>query len=766
MKKYITMLAFFAYLGGIEAQWVTTVAGVLETPGFNNGPALSARFFSPHGIAADTMGRIYIADRYNHTIRLLDTNTGMVSTLAGLAGTTGSTNGVGVEARFNEPWGLCATPSGTVFVADTKNNKIRKILPDGTVSTVAGTGNFGSTNGPALSSTFGNPTGIEVDAAGNIYVADHLTHIIRKITPNGTVSTLAGMAYIPGDTNGTGPSAQFWRPYGLTLDNQGNILVADEWNHKIRMVTPQGVVTTVAGIGIDDIVDGAAAGAAFNYPWDMTVDPVGNIYVADGYNYVIRKIGTDGIVSSLAGNPQTSGGVDGQGANASFSGATAVVWSEPSGTIFVGDAYNHLIRQITLDGTPTATLSLLNLTGTLSVCEGDPLSLRASPATYSNYKFFLDGNLAQDGSIVNFTVPVLAPGSHSINVQSEFGTNILNSNTINFTVVAMPQPTITAVGPLSFYEGDSVILIASGTGSFLWSNGESTQTITATTSGTYFVEVTQNGCTGISNELEVQVTPLPAQVLVTVNGGTTLCPGETTQLVSSASVGNQWLKDDWPIQDQTSQQLEVSESGTYRTQMTDPSTGITALSNEVAVTVAPAVNFDFSATPRQGGPGQVVQFNSTGADIPARFHWEFGDGTAPSELPSPAHTFTEIGIFSIELTASDSYGCEQKISKKDFIQISETPVTTIPGLFIPNAFTPNGDGENDNFRVRGFFGSGFNMSIFNQWGELLFQSSNPSIGWDGNRDGLPTHTGTYVYLVEMNTDKGTEQISGHVTLLR
>lgn len=767
MKKYFTLLAMIAYLNGVNAQWVTTVAGVLETPGFNNGPALSARFFSPHGIAADTLGRIYIADRYNHTIRLFDTNTGIVTTLAGLAGAAGSTNGVGPEARFFEPWGICVTPGGTVFVADTKNNKIRKVMPDGTVTTLAGTGNYGTTNGPALAATFGNPTGIEVDTIGNVYVADHLTHIIRKIAINGTVTTLAGTAYIPGDADGTGTEAQFWRPYGLTLDHQGNIIVADEWNHKIRKVTPQGVVTTVAGNGTDDIEDGPVADAAFNYPWDMAVDPVGNIYVADGYNYVIRKIGIDGMVSTLAGKPQVSGGVDGKGANASFSGATSIAWSKPSGNLFIGDAYNHLIRRLTLDGVPVATLNLLNTTGAGVICAGDVLKLRAAPATYGNYQFFLDGNLVQDGGSFEYNVPAtIATGNHTLQVQSSFNSTVLNSNSINFTVNPIPTVTITSVGPLSFYEGDSVILIASGTGDFLWSNGESTQTINVTESGTYFVEVTQNGCTGISNELQVDVTPLPAVASVTVEGKTVLCPGETTLLVSSASTGNQWFKDGWQMPGQTGQRLEVSESGSYHTQVTAAGTGITTLSNTVAITTAPIPNFDFSATPRLGEPGQVVQFSSTGDDTPTKFNWDFGDGSPTSDMASPTHPYPSEGVYTVELIASDANGCEQKIVKNNFIQISSVTTPTVPGLFIPNAFTPNGDGENDRFRVRGYSGSEFSMSIFNQWGELLFQSNNPSQGWDGNRNGLPAHTGTYVYLVELTTDKGNEQISGHVTLLR
>ena len=234
---FLSICLFFS--ATTAAQLVSTVAGVLETPGFNNGQALSSRFFNPHGIAVDGVGNIYVADRYNHTIRKITVD-GMVTTLAGKAGFSGGQDGQGEVARFNEPWGLCVSAEGVVYVADTKNNKIRKIDAAGNVKTIAGTGNFGSSNAQGLAATFGEPTGIELDAFGNLYVADHLTHIIRKIDNRGIVTTIAGIPYIPGDSDGFGREAQFWRPYGLTIDNEGNILVADEWNHKIRKVTPQG----------------------------------------------------------------------------------------------------------------------------------------------------------------------------------------------------------------------------------------------------------------------------------------------------------------------------------------------------------------------------------------------------------------------------------------------------------------------------------------------------------------------------------------------
>ena len=769
MKVHLTTLCLIIACLQARGQWVETVAGVLETPGFNDGPALSSRFFSPHGIAVDGQGNVYVADRYNHTIRKYDPVSKTVTTLAGQHGQSGSADGQGTNARFNEPWGLCATANGTLYVADTKNNKIRKVTPDGVVSTVAGTGNYGTSDGAALASTFGNPTGIEVDQAGNIYVADHLTHIIRKISTNGTVTTLAGTPYIPGDQDGAGSQAQFRRPYGLTLDNDGNIIVADEWNHKIRKVTPSGVVSTVAGTGDVGLINGAAASAAFNYPWDVTVDPEGNIYVADGYNYVIRKITPTGQVSSLAGTPQTSGGVDGPAQLASFSGATAVAWEYDQGTIYVGDAYNHLVRRIIFDDAPPASVTLVNLSGTTQLCEGDFLQVEAQPTSYSAYRFFLDGALVQDNGSASASIGNLDVGNHDLYVEAISGTDTLESNSIQFTVAAVPQTSISVVGELSFYEGDSVILVASGVGEFLWSNGATTQTITVYSAGTYSVQLTQNGCTGISEPVVVEVIPLPDEVTIIADGDNILCPGEVITLTSSLPDSNQWLKDGWEIPGATAQTLEVTEPGSYQVRRVD--NGITAFSNIIDISEAPAVSLDIGATPVRAVPGTAVTFEVLTESNLSAYAWDFGDpdsGEANfSAAAAPVHIYENEGTYTVSLRATDTYQCEHAVTKPSLVHIAENPVVPVGGeLFLPTAFSPNGDGVNDLFRLRGTLPEDLLITIYNQWGEVLYQSENPDFAWDGTRKGLPVHSGTYTYVLEIRNGNSTQLQSGHVTLLR
>ncbi len=756
------------YLVPVNGQWVSTVAGVLETPGFNDGAPLSARFYNPHGIAVDSSGNVYIADRYNHTIRKFSPSNNEVITLAGLAGQTGSADGTGSTARFNQPWGICVSPGGVVYVADTKNNKIRKVLPDGTVSTVAGTGNFGTTNGPGASSTFGDPTGIEIDENGNLYVADHLTHIIRKITPNGLVTTIAGYPYIPGDDDGTGNGARFWRPYGLTLDNQGNIIVADEWNHKIRKVTPAGVVTTISGTGSVGIQNGNLNQATFNYPWDVTVDNWDNIYVADGFNYVIRKIAPDGTVSSLAGKPQLSGGTDGEGSDASFSGATAVAWSRKTNSIYVGDAYNHLIRNILLDGQPGPTVSLSSAAGQTKYCEGETLTVSANPVNYSIYRFYLNGSLVQESSAPEFSSNLLEIGTHILTLEADFLGETLLSNSITLNVYPIPQPTISAVGPLEFYEGDSVTLLAIGTGSFLWSNGITGQALTVHDSGIFYVEETVNGCTGISEDVVVDVTPLPDAVSIQLQGPAVICPGEAALLVSSSSVGNQWLKDSWPISGATDQELTVTQAGAYQVQVTDAQTGISTVSGPVEIEAAAPINFDFEATPRQAKTGEEIRLKITGSSQLVNFSWDFGNPAAgtnnASVLQQPVIFYDAPGAYSVKLTVADANGCRDTLVKPAFIRITEDALAG--DLFIPTAFTPNGDGINDIFYVRGTIAGNFYMGIFNQWGEEIFSSEDPGLGWDGTRYSQPVHSGTYVYLVKLDSPGGTRQLSGHITLLR
>ena len=328
----------FVYVVNAEKNTVATVAGN-GTLGFADGNIADARFYQPTGVAVDAAGNIYVADSENHRIRKI-TPGGIVSTLAG-SGTAGSAEGAGTAAQFNSPRAVAVDATGNVYVADGINNKIRKITPAGEVSTLAGSGAYGFADGDGANAKFYFPKGIAVDASGNLYVADDINHRIRKITPTGTVTTIAGST--SGSDDGDGINAKFNSPRGVTLDAAGNIYVADAANHRIRKITPTGTVSTIAGSTVG-VTEGIGTAAKFNTPSGIAVDASGNIYVADDENERIRKITTNGTVSTLAGG-FLQGFTDGVGGDAQFRSPTALA-IDASGNIYVADRHNHSIRKI------------------------------------------------------------------------------------------------------------------------------------------------------------------------------------------------------------------------------------------------------------------------------------------------------------------------------------------------------------------------------------------------------------------------------------
>ena len=321
--------------GGDAELMVTTLAG--STAGSADGTGLAAQFYAPRGVAVDTAGNVYVADYSNHRIRKI-TPGGVVTTLAG--STQGYADGTGAAAQFRYPFGVAVDTAGNVYVADYGNNRIRKITPSGVVTTLAGS-TYGYADGTGAAAQFRYPFGVAVDAADNIYVADQQNHRIRKITPAGIVTTVAGNDSA-GFTDGTTESAQFDSPTGVAVDASGAIYIADYFNHRIRMITPGGVVTTLAG-STQGFADGTGSAAQFDYAYGVTVDAVGNVFVADTNNRRIRKITSSGVVTTLAGS--TEGFADGTGSSAQFNFPSSVA-VDTAGNVYVADTANHRIRKI------------------------------------------------------------------------------------------------------------------------------------------------------------------------------------------------------------------------------------------------------------------------------------------------------------------------------------------------------------------------------------------------------------------------------------
>lgn len=332
---------------------VTTLAGTAGTSGSADGTAAAARFSSPVSVAVDSDGTVYVTDQDNSTIRKI-TAGGVVTTLAGSVGMTGSDDGTGAVARFSFPAGVTVDGSGNLYVADQENNTIRKVVATGSVTTLAGAaGQFGVTDGQGATARFNFPQGVGVDSAGNLYVADSNNRIIRKITSTGGVTTLAGAPGMPGEVDGTGPAARFGFPAAIAAGPAGNVYVADQSNHSIRKVTAAGVVTTFAGsTGTPGNADGTGTSARFSFPTGVATDGEGNFYVADQSNHTIRKVTATGAVSTLAGSPGAPGSADGVGSSARFRFPASVA-VDSAGNIFVADSGNHTVRRVAPDGTVT-----------------------------------------------------------------------------------------------------------------------------------------------------------------------------------------------------------------------------------------------------------------------------------------------------------------------------------------------------------------------------------------------------------------------------
>jgi sugar lactone lactonase YvrE len=345
-----------------QAGVVTTIAGEAGQTGSSDGSGSSARFNYPAGLGVDSSGNVYIADFDNDTVRMM-TPGGAVTTIAGTAGVSGSANGQGTAAQFNHPLAVALDGSGNIYVIDTSNQTVREIAVGGSVSTLAGTAGIGGqANGSGAAAQFFYPAGIASTASGVLYVADTGNHLIRALA-SGSVSSLAGAAGSPGDANGTGSAALFDYPHGVATNGSGTVVIADAGNNLIRVSTAAGVVTTLAGIGgIAGSANGTGTAASFNAPAGVAIDASGNVYVADTGNSTIRKIAPGGAVTTLAGVAGQTGSSDGTGAAATFNQPQGVA-VDSSGNVYVADTNNDTIRKITSGGTVTTLAGSAGQTG-------------------------------------------------------------------------------------------------------------------------------------------------------------------------------------------------------------------------------------------------------------------------------------------------------------------------------------------------------------------------------------------------------------------
>jgi sugar lactone lactonase YvrE len=387
---------------------ITTIAGVSGTPGKSDGAAGAALFNQPAGLAVDPNGNVWVADSGNNAVRLISngnvttvatfspvlgnlsgftvaaspsgiaidaggnalvscigtnsirriSRSAVVTTFAGMEGSDGHVDDSGYRARFALPWAIAIGPDGAAYVADDETSVIRKVTPNGFATTLAGGNNQGiGIDGPGASATFSAPRGITVDRNGNIFVGDVGNSTIRKITPTGIVSTFAGLAEARGSTDGVGTAARFGGPSGIVADADGTLYVSDTENNTIRKITPDGAVSTLAGTaGLSGHVDGIGSAARFSSPNGIALDGQGNLVVADYSTGFIRKVTLGGVVTTV--NPSRTN----SGLGADF-GTPAGIAVDHKGNIYVADADFSVLKMIAPDGSITTIGGTAGITG-------------------------------------------------------------------------------------------------------------------------------------------------------------------------------------------------------------------------------------------------------------------------------------------------------------------------------------------------------------------------------------------------------------------
>jgi sugar lactone lactonase YvrE len=399
MKKNLLIVSFFVFgFLSLKSQTYNTVSTFAGTGaiGIVDGPVGTAEFQGAYNLCLDpATGTLYVADTHNNAIRRI--RNGMVTTLAG-NGVQGDVDAQGPNARFFVPSGICFV-NGYVYITDNGNNKIKRIDTLGNSITIAGTGIAGYVDGSVVTAKFWNPTSIVSDNAGGFYIADYANHCIRQMS-NGMITTFAGVGTVSGDQLGPVSTALFYRPSSICLDGQGKMYVADLLNNKVKVISG-GTVSLLAGSGSPSFANGTGAAASFNHPGGVIMDLWGNVIVNDGSNNMIRRITPAGVATTIAGT-LIAGLVNGPAASAEFN-SPADECIGLSGEIYVGDNMNNVIRKIFVgdDGinefSSLVELSIFPNPSSDNVTVINPANDHLSEIQILS----VDGKLVKDMSVVN-----------------------------------------------------------------------------------------------------------------------------------------------------------------------------------------------------------------------------------------------------------------------------------------------------------------------------------------------------------------------------
>ncbi|PTQ99756.1 gliding motility-associated-like protein [Mucilaginibacter yixingensis] len=730
-----------------------------NTGGFANGYRTSALFSMPDALAIDTDGNIYVADYGNNQIRKIDVS-GNVTTLAGSV-TSGNVDGAGTAARFENPRGLTIDKDGNIFVADQTNNLIRKITTAGVVSTYAGNGTAGFTNGPRLSASFNTPTSVEVDPAGNLYVSDATNNVIRKIAVDGTVTTFA---------------SGFNFPREARFDAAGNLYVNDQNSSSVKKITPAGVISTLAygsfiGMATDpdgNLLVGGGSRVVRITLTGYTIDkplPAGLVFdpktgtisgtptvITPAQNYTITAYNSGGSYSKIINIAVATNAVP-----TLIPSVITMPAQSPGGTLGAGNIYdphatsNNNETPITFTSSDP-TVAYITPDGQIKVIKPGTITLTANQAASEHYSA---ATPATQQVIFIAQLRVLLP--------------VINTRTVcaaDFNVGGLVSDNLF---PAKYTSSNPAVATVDNNGKIhIVGVGSTDITLSEPGLAPYYLDAVPQ-----SQTFNVTLPVIPAVTIATTQVNT--CPGTPVTFTATSQNAGAAPKYQWQVNganagdnsaifvssvlvtgDKVSCSIINTDDACISTYMGNSNT--VTVTRDVAINptiaITSSVSWAFEGTPIT----LTATANNTGPAGELTYQWFVND--LPAGLNSPSFT-------SSSFVNNDVVTCMVTPLAACSTPATSNPVklTIVARVDVPNAFTPNGDGVNDKWVIGGINSfPNCQVNIYDRYGKLVYQSRGYSQPWDGSFNGQPIPVSTYYYVIDLGFEN--QKTAGHITIIR